>query len=106
MPSKDTGKKVTVKQLLGLIPDEELSRLAGQTGVDYWASVLYGKSMFYLLLYGLADSEKTSLRSLEDIFNSQRFKFLFNLNPDQTTRYNSISSRLATMNIAFFEEAY
>ena len=80
--------------------------MAGQTGVDYWASVLYGKSMFYLLLYGLADSEKTSLRSLEDIFNSQRFKFLFNLDPDQTTRYNSISSRLATMDIAFFEEAY
>ena len=106
MPSQPVHNKVSVKQLLSLIPDEELSRLAGQTGVDYWASVLYGKSMFYLLLYGLADSEKTSLRSLEDIFNSQRFKFLFNLDPDQTTRYNSISSRLATMDIAFFEEAY
>jgi hypothetical protein len=106
MPLQAAHNKVTVKQLLNLIPDEELNRLAGQTGVDYWASVLYGKSMFYLLLYGLADSEKTSLRSLEDIFNSQRFKFLFNLDPDQTTRYNSISSRLATMDIGFFEEAY
>jgi hypothetical protein len=106
MPSQPVHNKVSVKQLLSLIPDEELSRLAGQTGVGYWASVLYGKSMFYLLLYGLADSKKTSLRSLEDIFNSQRFKFLFNLDPDQTTRYNSISSRLATMDIAFFEEAY
>jgi hypothetical protein len=62
--------------------------------------------MFYLLLYGLADSGKTSLRSLEDIFNSKRFKFLFNLDPTQTTRYNSISSRLATMDVSFFEEAY
>jgi hypothetical protein len=51
--------------LLNLIPDEELNRLAVQTGVDHWASILYGKSMFYLLLYGLADSDKTSLRSLE-----------------------------------------
>jgi IS4 transposase len=92
--------------LLNLIPDEELSRLSVQTGVDYWASVLYGKSMFYLLLYGLADSDKTSLRSLEDIFNSRRFKFLFNLDPNQTTRYNSISSRLATMDVSFFEAAY
>jgi hypothetical protein len=106
MPLQPVHNKVSVKQLLSLIPDEELGRLAGQTSVDYWASVLYGKSMFYLLLYGLADSEKTSLRSLEDIFNSQRFKFLFNLGLDQTTRYNSISSRLATMNVAFFEEAY
>ena len=106
MPVKPIHKSVSVRQLVNLIPDEELSRLAGKTDVDYWASVLYGKSMFYLLLYGLADSEKTSLRSLEDIFNSQRFKFLFNLDPDQTTRYNSISSRLATMDVSFFEEAY
>jgi hypothetical protein len=106
MRVKPAHNSVSVKQLLNLIPDDELSLLAGKTSVDYWASVLYGKSMFYLLLYGLADSDKTSLRSLEDIFNSRRFKFLFNLDPNQTTRYNSISSRLATMNIAFFEEAY
>lgn len=106
MPAKPSHDTVSVKQLLSLIPDEELSRLAVQTGVDHWASVLYGKSMFYLLLYGLADSDKTSLRSLEDIFNSKRFKFLFNLDPNQTTRYNSISSRLATMDVSFFEEAY
>jgi Transposase DDE domain len=106
MPAKPVHSSVSVKQLLNLIPDEELSRLAGETGVDYWASVLYGRSMFYLLLYGLADGEKTSLRSLEDIFNSRRFKYLFNLDPDQTTRYNSISSRLATMDVSFFEEAY
>ncbi len=106
MPIKPVHNSVSVKQLINLIPDEELSRLAGETGVDYWASVLYGRSMFYLLLYGLADSEKTSLRSLEDIFNSRRFKYLFNLDPDQTTRYNSISSRLATMNVSFFEEAH
>jgi hypothetical protein len=106
MSAKSVHSGVNVKQLLDLIPDEELNRLALNTGVDYWASVLYGKSMFYLLLYGLADSDKTSLRSLEDIFNSQRFKFLFNLDPNQTTRYNSISSRLATMEVSFFEEAY
>jgi len=106
MSAKSVNNHVSVKQLLSLIPDEALSRLAGETCVDHWTQHLYGKSMFYLLLYGLADADKTSLRSLEDIFNSRRFKFLFNLDPNQTTRYNSISSRLATMNIAFFEEAY
>src|SRR5258707_142213 len=98
--------KVTVKQLLALIPDEALSNLASATGVDYQAKVLFGRSMFYLLLYGLAESERASLRSLEDIFNSRRFKLLFNLDAGQTTRYNSISDRLATMDTGFFEQSY
>lgn len=106
MSAKQVHDKVSVKQLLELIPDKELVRLARQTGVDYRAKVLYGKSMFYLLLYSLASSEKTSLRTLEDIFNSQRFKVLFKLDPGQTTRYNSLSDRLSTMELSFFEQAY
>ncbi len=104
--AKQSGDRVSVKQLLDLIPDEELSKLASQTKVDHYTKILYGKSMFYLLLYGLASTEKTSLRGLEDVFNSRRFKFLFNLDPAQGTRYNSISSRPATMDIGFFEQAY
>jgi len=106
MSVNKVDKNVSVKQLLELIPEGELSRLAVQTGIDYCAKVLYGKSMFYLLLYGLATSEKTSLRGLEDVFNSRRFKFLFNLDPNQTVRHSSISDRLATMELSFFEEAY
>lgn len=98
--------KITVKQLIALIPDEQLGALAAKTSVDHQVKVLFGRSMFYLLLYGLAESERTSLRSLEDIFNSRRFKILFSLNPGETTRYNSISDRLATMNLKFFEESY
>jgi IS4 transposase len=104
--STGNSEEVTVKQLLSLIPDEALSKLAENTRVDYQAKVLFGKSMFYLLLYGLAESERASLRSLEDIFNSRRFKLLFNLDAGQTTRYNSISDRLSTMNLEFFEQSY
>jgi hypothetical protein len=106
VPLKANNSRVSVKKLLSLISDEQLSCLSAQTGVDQWAKVLYGKSVFYLLLYGLADSDKTSLRTLEDIFNSQRFKFIFNLDPDQSIRFSSISDRLATMNLSFFEKAY
>jgi len=98
--------KVTVKQLLSLIPDEALSALAVKTSVDHQVKILFGRSMFYLLLYGLAESERTSLRSLEDIFNSRRFKLLFKLDAEHSTRYNSLSDRLATMNLQFFEESY
>jgi len=93
MTAKSTDK-LTVKQLLSLIPEAELAKLAADTGVDYQAEILFGRSMFYLLLYGLAESDRTSLRSLEDVFNSRRFKLLFNLDVQQTTRYNSISDRL------------
>jgi hypothetical protein len=104
--ASESINKVTVKQLLSLIPDQSLSELAVKTGVDHQAKVLFGRSIFYLLLYGLAESDRTSLRSLEDTFNSRRFKLLFNLDADQTTRYNSISDRLRVMNLEFFEQSY
>ena len=106
MPTKRVQDKVSVKELLGLVPDKTLTRLARQTGVGHYARALYGKSMFYLLLYGLLSSEKPSLRALEDVFNSQRFKLLFKLDAGQKTRYNSISDRLSTMELSFFEQAY
>jgi hypothetical protein len=102
----ERSDKVTVKQLMALIPDEDISALAVKTQVDYQTKVLFGRNMFYLLLYGLVECERTSLRSLEDVFNSRRFKLLFNLDTGQTTRYNSISDRLSTMNLAFFEQTY
>ena len=98
--------KVTVEQLLSLIPDEDLSALAVKTKVDYQTKVLFGRNVFYLLLYGLIECERASLRSLEDVFNSRRFKLLFNLDAGQTTRHNSLSDRLANMNVQFFEDAY
>ncbi|QPH39825.1 DUF4372 domain-containing protein [Pedobacter endophyticus] len=97
---------ISIKQLLELIPESELSVLAQVTNVDYQVKTLYGRSMFYLLLYGLATCEKTSLRGLEDVFNSNRFKILFSLDRDSTVKYNSLSDRLATMELSFFEKAH
>lgn len=97
---------ISIKQLLELIPENELSVLAQATKVDYQVKTLYGRSMFYLLLYGLATCEKTSLRGLEDVFNSNRFKILFSLDRGSTVRYNSLSDRLATMELSFFEKAH
>ncbi|WP_158674144.1 IS4 family transposase [Pedobacter sp. KBW01] len=97
---------ISIKQLLELIPEKELAALSESTNVDFQVKTLYGRSMFYLLLYGLATCEKTSLRGLEDVFNSNRFKILFSLDRGQTVRYNSLSDRLATMDLSFFEKAY
>lgn len=99
-------KKITVKELLSIISDESLLSLAKDTKVDYCSKVLYGRSVFYMLLMGLLESERSSLRSLEDVFNSKRFKFLFNINQDVSVKYNSISERFSVMDIGFFEKLF
>jgi transposase len=97
---------ISVSELLNLIPDQELVRLAAETNVDHYSKVLYGKSMFYMLLMGLLCSERASLRVLEDMFKRKSFKAMFNLDPSKTVKYNSISERLAVMEVAFFEKAF
>ena len=103
-----TGKqtKISVIELLSLLPDEELNKIAKQTKVNYYVKVLDGKSIFYLILYALIECQRNSLRTMEDIFNSPQFKFLFNLDSSQTVRHSSISERLSVINIEFFQQAY
>jgi hypothetical protein len=100
------SNKITAKELLSVIPDELLSHLAQSSTVDYQVKKLYGKSMFYLLLYGLLESNRASLRGLEEVFNSNKFKVFFKLDRDSKTKFNSISSRLSTMDASYFKHAY
>jgi len=106
MQNKKTNTRITVKELLSVIPDEQISRLAVNTQVDYCTKVLYGRSVFYMILYSLLESDRTSLRTMEDIFNSVKFKFLFNLDQSKTVRYSSISERLSVMEVSFFEKLF
>lgn len=92
--------------LLSLIPSEELNRIAQETNVNYYIKVLDGKSVLYLLLYALVECQRNSLRTMQDIFNSAAFKFLFNLPAGKTVKYNSISERLTVIDPEFFKQAY
>jgi len=100
------NKKILISELLSLLPDKELNKIAKATKVDYYVKVLDGKSVFYLILYALIECQRNSLRTMEDIFNSPQFKFLFNLDASQTVRHSSISDRLSVINIEFFRKAY
>ncbi|WP_255594470.1 hypothetical protein [Pontibacter sp. HSC-14F20] len=42
--------RMSVSQLLALIPEQYLEQLALQSRVDRYAKVLHGRKMFYLLL--------------------------------------------------------
>ena len=99
-------KKISVINLLTFLPDEELNRIANKTNVNYYVKVLDGKSVLYLILYALIECQRNSLRTMEDIFNSSAFKFLFNLTAFKTVKYNSISERLSVINPDFFKQAY
>jgi hypothetical protein len=102
----DKNRKISITELLSLLPDEELNKIAKRTRVNYYVKVLDGKSIFYLILYALIECQRNSLRTMEDIFNSPQFKFLFNLDSSQTIRHSSISERLSVINIEFFHQAY
>jgi hypothetical protein len=104
MKFKEDG--IGVSDLLKLIPDDLLLDLAGETKVDYQVKKLYGRNVFNLLLYGLISGERVGLRSLEDFYNSKKFKVLFRLPGTKSVKYNSLSARLATMNVRFFEMAF
>lgn len=99
-------QKISIIQLLSLIPDEGIRKIAKKTKVDYYAKILDGKSLLCLILYSLIESQRNSLRTMEDIFNSSAFKFLFNLDSTKKVKYNSISERLSVINIDFFKKSY
>jgi transposase len=105
MKFKEDG--IGVSDLLKLIPNDLLLDLAAETKVDYQVKKLFGQNVFNLLLYGLLSSERIGLRSLEDFYNSRKFKALFKLpGTPANAKYNSFSARLATMNVSYFEKAY
>ena len=101
-----TSQKINVQKILSLIPDGLLSTLSKDTKIDYCAKVLYGKRIFNLLLYGLLTTDRTSQRTLEDLFKSDLFKSMFSYDAGMKISRSSISTRLSTIDPEFFRLAY
>lgn len=97
---------MNVKQVLGLIPEELLNKLTIETKVDYKVQKLEGVIVFKLLLYSMLQVKQNSLRVMEHLFNSYSFKQLIGNEANENIKFNSISDRLGTINITFFEELY
>lgn len=101
-----TGQKISVQKVLSLVPEDLLASLSKETNVDYCAKVLFGQRIFNLLLYGLLTTDRTSQRSLEDLFKSNLFKTMFQYNAGMSISRSSISTRLSVIEIDFFRLAY
>jgi len=104
--AKFKDHKVTVAQLLEVIPEALLSHLADTTKVDYCSKVLHGRKMFYLLMYGILENDRLSQRTLEDTFNDTIFKTLFHLDERESVRRSSISERLSRIDSDYFRQIY
>jgi hypothetical protein len=100
------GHTLSLEKLLQEVPDAELTRIAKETKVDYYAKVLNGKLMFYLLLYGLLRDDRLSQRGLKETFSSPFFQFMFDCNGKKGISHSSISDRLSTMPLSFFKNSY
>lgn len=98
-------KNIRAEEVISLIPDELLDKLATQTGVDYSVKKLVGKTIFKLFLFGLLNGKTISLRILEAIYNSQRFKDLFNVAPDRI-KHSGLGFRLSTIDYRYFENIF
>lgn len=103
---RDTDIKVHAWDIIRMIPDEELAKIAKDSKVDYCSKVLSGERMFYLLLYCILKSEDISLRNLGKEFGKSHFKTLFNVSQEGMVAHSSLSYRLAHIDLGFFQRAY
>ena len=65
---------MNVEQLLKVIPEEYLDFLSAETKVDHQVKKLTGTVVFKLLLFSMLGAQKVSLRVMENILQSARFK--------------------------------
>ena len=98
-------KSIKAEEVIGLVPDELLDRLTIETKVDYSVQKLHGKTVFKLFLYAFLNSKTISLRILEAIYASEKFKTLFNV-PSGIIKHSGIGMRLAKINYQYFENIF
>lgn len=93
------------EEILNYITEEELSFLSAETKVNHQVKKLNGTLMFKLVLYSLLEYGKPSLRVLEECFKSPQF--IINANETKiSAKYNSISDRLSTIKVLYFEQIF
>jgi len=91
--------------IIGLVPDKLLDDLAFETGVDFSAKKLFGKTIFKLYLYAFLNGRQISQRILEAIFASKRFREFFETRT-RPVKYSAISMRLKNVSFRYFERIF
>ena len=93
-------------EIISLIPEDLFDFLAAETKVDHKVPKLKGKVMFQLILYTLLSTKKGSLRVMESVFSSYKFKSFYKIPQEKQTKYNSIRDRIDTIKVEYFERLF
>lgn len=99
-------RKISCSDLLKLLPENLFEQLTASTRVDYQVKKLNGRNIFNLMLMTTLDSERLSLRVMETMYESERFKVFAGLAVNDKTKHTSLSDRLATINSDYFEQIF
>ena len=98
--------KVTVSELLSLLPEDLLDDLSTSTDVDKWVSKLPGKLFIKLLLYSVLNNEELSLRGISSDMNNPVFQGFAPDVVDQIAGWTGIRERLVHIRLPFIEAVY
>ena len=98
-------KVANVDDLLDLIGVSKFDDLAKELESDKWVSKLKSVTIFKLILYSVLESQRLSLRVMEENYNSPLFKAM-EASAIGLTSHSSIRDRLVTIDVRFFERIY
>ena len=94
-----------VSSLLALLPEEVLDDLAAETRADHQVKKLKGALVFKLILFSMLNSQKLSLRIMEDFLLSATFRKFTHLN-NFTTRHSTIRDRISAIEPSYFQKLF
>lgn len=95
------------RDVLKLIPEGLLGRLALKTEVDHQVKKLSGEVVFKLILFSLLSADKLSLRVMETFLTSAKFvAFCDGEAPPAAARYNSLSERFCAIKADYFQKLF
>lgn len=96
-------KGISCQKLLECIPDEMLEKLEQETKVNHQTKKLTGKLLFKLFVFTLLNTERASLRVMEEFYNSAQFKVFSGKINHKTIKHSGIAERMAHVNPDFFQ---
>ncbi len=100
------GQKLTVDGLLELLPNGYIEQLATDLVVDRWVRKLKAGTLFKLVLYSILNSERLSLRVMEDNFNDPLFQAMLPVFTSDEVTWTGIRDRLMKLKVDFCRKLY
>ena len=104
--SQPGGPSVLVSELLALLPESYIADLSEKMVVDKWAKKLKASTLFQLVLFSILNSERLSLRVMQENMKDPMFAILGQAVCADEVTWVSIRNRLMHINSDFFRGLY